>query len=173
MKDHGIEFYLGRCPLDPRFRCGGVPGAHGLKCIPCRSKKRNPTWTMVGTYLEDHPLANLFVCTDCYPNVWPREHRILQHRIVNDKPDDIPDHTLNQYDFLQLRMAKNREYVRAYAEKNKGNRSQETLNTIAYANAKRKQREYQDDDEWRDKQNTILRNACDVSKPYQDLANFI
>ena len=96
MNDHGVEFYLGRCPLDPGHKCGGVPGAYGLPSLDCCSNKTKPKWMMVGTYLKNHPLANLLVCADCYPNVLHREHRILKHWIVNKIPNDIPEHDLHR-----------------------------------------------------------------------------
>jgi len=151
MKDHGVEFYLGRCPLDPGHKCGGVPGAYGLPSLDCCSNKTKPKWMMVGTYLKNHPLANLLVCADCYPNVLPREHRILQHWIVNDIPDDIPDHVLHRYKFLQLRIDKNRGYTY---------RSQEPLNGVEFARTRWKQNKWENDKVWRAKhQVKVCRNA--------------
>jgi len=52
MNDHGVEFYLGRCPLDPKYKCGG---AYGLKALDCCSKLSNLECMMVGAKLKDHP----------------------------------------------------------------------------------------------------------------------
>jgi len=123
------------------FRVWWSTRSLGLGALKSCSQKKHPKWMMVGTFLKDHPLANLFVCRDCYQNVWPREYRLLKHRIESEPVESIPLHVVDRYEYLQSRIKKKNGYVLAWLARNKEKRNQQAVNVSEFARTEWKNRE--------------------------------